>query len=93
VHYPMDIFTQLPPNRSTIFAMSHLDFPTMCLLFCRGECEHAMLFCPSARGVCADVKEFGIPLNRKFFASPQDWLVDFTSKCNGIQSTVLAASF
>jgi hypothetical protein len=52
-----------------------------------------MLFCPSARGVCADVKEFGIPLNRKFFASPQDWLVDFTSKCNGIQSTVLAASF
>jgi hypothetical protein len=89
----MDIFTQLPPNKSTIFAMSHRDFPTMCLLLCRGECGacHAILsFCV---GVCAGVKEFGIPLNRKFFASPQDWLVDFTSKCNGIQSTVLAASF
>jgi hypothetical protein len=56
--------------------------------------EHAMLFCPFAREVWADVKKaFDIHLNRKFFTSPKTWLLDFMSKCNGIQSTVLAVSF
>jgi hypothetical protein len=65
-------------------------------IFCRRaeSIGHAMLFCQFARSVWREVKKFvPLKLNRKEFFSNKQWLFDFLSRSNDLQTTTLAVGF